>query len=167
MVAQDYARTYRANSVLTASPGQLVLMLYDGALKAMAVAREAFALAKRHNKQRLADWRLIGDQAICGPRLDRAHDGVALFVAVHRRDLGLGQVLRGQHHRLEPDLLRRFQLHTHLLQLTRDIFPNILDRSADEHLAWNFHLDEAGRIDPLVPGILLIDIQTDRAIRKT
>lgn len=42
MVAQDYARTYRANAVLTASPGQLVLMLYDGALRALAVAREAF-----------------------------------------------------------------------------------------------------------------------------
>lgn len=42
MVAQDYARTYRANSVLTASPGQLVLMLYDGALKALHVAREGF-----------------------------------------------------------------------------------------------------------------------------
>lgn len=43
MVAQDYARTYRANSVLTASPGQLVLMLYDGALRALATAREGFA----------------------------------------------------------------------------------------------------------------------------
>jgi len=43
MVAQDYARTYRSNSVLTASPGQLVLMLYDGALRALALAREAFA----------------------------------------------------------------------------------------------------------------------------
>lgn len=43
MVAQDYARTYRANSVLTASPGQLVLMLYDGALKALSIAREGFA----------------------------------------------------------------------------------------------------------------------------
>lgn len=43
MVAQDYARTYRANSVLTASPGQLVLMLYDGALRSMSIAREAFA----------------------------------------------------------------------------------------------------------------------------
>lgn len=42
MVATGYARTYRANSVLTASPGQLVLMLYDGALKALAIAREAF-----------------------------------------------------------------------------------------------------------------------------
>lgn len=42
MVATGYARTYRANAVLTASPGQLVLMLYDGALKAMAIAKEAF-----------------------------------------------------------------------------------------------------------------------------
>ena len=42
MLAQSYARTYRANAVLTASPGQLVLMLYDGALKAMAIAQDAF-----------------------------------------------------------------------------------------------------------------------------
>lgn len=42
MVANGYARTYRANAVLTASPGQLVLMLYDGALKALGIAREAF-----------------------------------------------------------------------------------------------------------------------------
>lgn len=43
MVAKGYAATYRANAVLTASPGQLVLMLYDGALKAMENARDAFA----------------------------------------------------------------------------------------------------------------------------
>ncbi|MBA4137979.1 MAG: flagellar export chaperone FliS [Opitutus sp.] len=43
MVAQDYARTYRANSVLTASPGQLVLMLYDGALRCLAISRDAFS----------------------------------------------------------------------------------------------------------------------------
>ncbi|MDI1249338.1 MAG: flagellar export chaperone FliS [Lacunisphaera sp.] len=42
MLAQNYARTYRSNSVLTASPGQLVLMLYDGALKALGQAGEAF-----------------------------------------------------------------------------------------------------------------------------
>jgi len=43
MLAQGYARTYRTNAVLTASPGQLVLMLYDGALKALAIALDAFA----------------------------------------------------------------------------------------------------------------------------
>src|SRR5690606_28297806 len=42
MLAQTYARTYRSNAVLTASPGQLVLMLYDGVLKALALARTAF-----------------------------------------------------------------------------------------------------------------------------
>jgi flagellar protein FliS len=42
MLAQSYAQTYRTNAVLTATPGQLVLMLYDGALKALAIARDAF-----------------------------------------------------------------------------------------------------------------------------
>ena len=42
MVANGYVHTYRSNAILTASPGQLVLMLYDGALNAMALAREAF-----------------------------------------------------------------------------------------------------------------------------
>jgi flagellar secretion chaperone FliS len=41
MYAQDYARTYRANSILTASPGQLVLMLFDAALNSLATARQA------------------------------------------------------------------------------------------------------------------------------
>jgi len=39
MYAKDFARAYRANSILTASPGQLVLMLFDGALKSLAIAR--------------------------------------------------------------------------------------------------------------------------------
>ena len=43
---KSYVQTYRSNAVLTASPGQLVLMLYDGALKAMAIARDAFDRAE-------------------------------------------------------------------------------------------------------------------------
>ncbi len=42
MVSKDCARAYRANSVLTATPGQLVLLLFEGALNSMALAREAF-----------------------------------------------------------------------------------------------------------------------------
>lgn len=41
MYAQDYARTYRANSILTASPGQLVLLLFDAVLNSLAIARKA------------------------------------------------------------------------------------------------------------------------------
>jgi flagellar protein FliS len=68
MVAQQYARTYRANSVLTASPGQLVLMLYDGALKSLARAREAFAAPAEDfrriaviNEQLLKTQQIIGE----------------------------------------------------------------------------------------------------------
>ncbi len=44
MLAQGYARTYRTNAILTASPGQLVLMMYDGVLKSLALALEAFKM---------------------------------------------------------------------------------------------------------------------------
>lgn len=47
MTPQTYARAYQAQSVLTASPGQLVLLMYDGALRFMAQARAAFALPER------------------------------------------------------------------------------------------------------------------------
>jgi flagellar protein FliS len=40
-MAHGYARTYQAQAVLTASPGQLVLMLYDGALRFLGHARDA------------------------------------------------------------------------------------------------------------------------------
>jgi flagellar protein FliS len=41
LVAHGYARTYQAQSVLTASPGQLILMLYDGALRFLGHAKDA------------------------------------------------------------------------------------------------------------------------------
>ena len=41
MVATGYARTYQVQSILTASPGQLVLLLYDGALRFLAQAHVA------------------------------------------------------------------------------------------------------------------------------
>jgi len=44
MVASDCARAYRTNSIVTASPGQLVLMLFDGVLRSLAIARDAFGM---------------------------------------------------------------------------------------------------------------------------
>ena len=40
-MAQGYARTYQAQAVLSASPGRLVLMLYDGTLRFLDHARDA------------------------------------------------------------------------------------------------------------------------------
>ena len=47
MVAGTYARTYQTQSVLTASPGHLVLMLYDGALRFLALAHAAMETGVR------------------------------------------------------------------------------------------------------------------------
>jgi flagellar protein FliS len=52
MVANGYARTYQTQAVLTASPGQLVLMLYDGALRFLAQAHAAMEADQN-------DWRRI------------------------------------------------------------------------------------------------------------
>jgi flagellar secretion chaperone FliS len=41
LAARGYARTYQAQSVLSASAGQLILMLYDGALRFLGHARDA------------------------------------------------------------------------------------------------------------------------------
>lgn len=65
MLAQGYARTYRTNAVLTASPGQLVLMLYDGALKALAIALDAFGQPEEDTRRiETINTQLIKAQAI-------------------------------------------------------------------------------------------------------
>ena len=65
MVTAGYARTYRANSVLTASPGQLVLMLYDGALKAIGLARESFETVHEDPRRiEIINQQLLKAQAI-------------------------------------------------------------------------------------------------------
>ena len=64
MVSTGYARTYRANAILTASPGQLVLMLYDGALKAMHIAREAFTDSDEVKRIEIINTQLLKAQAI-------------------------------------------------------------------------------------------------------
>jgi flagellar protein FliS len=45
-MAQGYARAYQSQAVLTASPGQLVLMLYDGALRFLGHAHDALQSAE-------------------------------------------------------------------------------------------------------------------------
>ncbi len=71
MLAQGYARVYRTNAVLTATPGQLVLMLYDAALKALALAREGFARPESDFRRiEVINAQLIKAQAIIGELQD-------------------------------------------------------------------------------------------------
>jgi flagellar protein FliS len=87
MVAQDHARTYRANSVLTASPGQLVLMLYDGALRALHLARVGFAQPENDPRRFEAiNTNLLKAQAIIGELQDTLdHQAGGEFAATMHR----------------------------------------------------------------------------------
>ena len=65
MLAQGYARTYRSNAVLTASPGQLVLMLFDGVLSALAIARDAMGRSEGDcRRMEVINRQLLKAQAI-------------------------------------------------------------------------------------------------------
>jgi len=46
-----FARAYQTQSVLTASPGQLVLMLFDGALRFLSQAQDSFASDESNPKR--------------------------------------------------------------------------------------------------------------------
>jgi flagellar protein FliS len=62
---RDYARVYRNNAILTASPGQLVLMMFDGALRSLALARGAFDRPKTDIKRiEVINRELLKAQAI-------------------------------------------------------------------------------------------------------
>lgn len=65
--AHPYARAYQSQSILTASPGQLVLLMYDGALRFMAQARAAFALPEDAPRRiETINTSLLRAQAILG-----------------------------------------------------------------------------------------------------
>ncbi len=62
---RDFARVYRENSILTASPGQLVLMMFDGASRSMALAHAAFERPKADLRRiEIINRELIKAQAI-------------------------------------------------------------------------------------------------------
>jgi len=135
MLAQGYARTYRANAVLTASPGQLVLMLYDGALKSLALAREAFA-QPAENPRRIAviNEQLLKAQSI----LNELQSGLNLaaggeFAATLQR-------LYDYHNRrlFEANLRKReepvIEVEKLLLEL-REAWARMLAQGADETVA--------------------------------
>ncbi len=62
---RDCARIYRENAILTASPGQLVLMMFDGAIRAMAQAHAAFDRPKTdYRRIEIINRELLKAQAI-------------------------------------------------------------------------------------------------------
>jgi len=64
MKLAPYARAYRQNSVQTASPGQLILMLFDGALRFMGNALCGFELEDVIERNETVHLNLVKTQAI-------------------------------------------------------------------------------------------------------
>jgi flagellar protein FliS len=83
MVANSYARTYQTQAILTASPGQLVLMLYDGALRYLALAHAALETDE-------SDWRRF---EIINRNLQRAQNIIAELRGTLNHEAG-GEVAR-------------------------------------------------------------------------
>lgn len=64
MKRSHYAKSYKAASVNTASPGKLVLMLYDGALRFMNAAEEAFQIEDHCRRNEEVNNNLLRAQSI-------------------------------------------------------------------------------------------------------
>ncbi|MEA3212884.1 MAG: flagellar secretion chaperone FliS [Chthoniobacter sp.] len=62
----SYAHAYRQNSVQTASPGQLILMLFDGALRFMNRALAGFGENEVTQRNEAVHVNLVKSQAIIG-----------------------------------------------------------------------------------------------------
>ena len=127
MTPQTYARAYQAQSVLTASPGQLVLLMYDGAQRFMAQARAAFALPER-TPRRIENINTALLRAQAG-HLHFAYarqQGIqALSGDAHRLAAGLqpGCLLQGWGGRLGSDFMQRRAQCFELRQQTGIIQP--------------------------------------------
>ncbi len=64
MKSTPYLNVYRQNSVQTASPGQLILMLFDGALRMMNMALKGFEEPDVLRRNETVHFNLIKTQAI-------------------------------------------------------------------------------------------------------
>jgi flagellar protein FliS len=88
-------QAYRANAVLTASPEQLVVMLYDGAIRFL---RQADALFEEgawpQGVERIGRAQAIVDELLCTLNMDAGElsqrlEAIYIFCAGHLRDARL------------------------------------------------------------------------------
>lgn len=63
-LAQQFAKSYRTAAVGTATPGQLVLMLFDGALRFMTAARRGFGIEHLGQRNEQIHNNLIKAQSV-------------------------------------------------------------------------------------------------------
>jgi flagellar secretion chaperone FliS len=122
MITADCAQAYRRNAVVTASPGQLVLMLFDGALRSLNIAREAFSMPPE-------DMRRI---AVINTQLIKAQNIIAELQGTLNLEAGDGKFAR--------EMYRLYDYYTRRLMeanLRKQIEPVEVERLLGEvRTAW-------------------------------
>lgn len=129
MVTQGYARMYRANSIITATPGQLVLMLYDGALKAMDLALDAFEQpADDRGRIALINRHLLKAQMIISELQGNLNlqDGGDFAATMHQLYDYHNRRLLQANVRKDPEIIREVE---RLLREIRDAWAQMLAQS--------------------------------------
>jgi flagellar protein FliS len=129
MQLSQFAKSYRAAAITTATPGQLVLMLFDGALRSMAIALNAFEeknIARRdemiHEKLMNAHEIILELQNSLNLKVpgDFPRRMWALYAFMMKQ-------LRQANLRKDPEPIRVVEP---LLRKIRDAWAEMLDRSA-------------------------------------
>ena len=126
-----FAKSYRATAIATATPGQLVLMLFDGALRSMAIAINAFEDQDSVQRNEVVHNKLTNAQEILlelRTSLDLKVPGGFPQRMWALYDLMMAQ-LRDANHRKDPAPIRVVE---RLLGTIRDAWSTMLQSSASK-----------------------------------
>jgi flagellar protein FliS len=131
MQLSQFAKSYRATAISTATPAQLILMLFDGALRSMAIALNGFQ-----------ETDVIKRNEVIHNKLTNAHDIILeLQTSLDLKQPGefprrmwalyafMMSQLRQANMRKDPEPIRIVE---RLLKKIRDAWAEMLERSASQ-----------------------------------
>jgi flagellar protein FliS len=131
MQPKQYLKSYRDTAIATATPGQLILMLFDGALRSMAIALSGFKEggASRRNEQ--IHNKIVNAQEILRElqiSLDMKVPGGFSQRMWSLYDFMIGQLQKANLSK-EPEPIRIVE---RLLRKIRDAWAEMLERSTNQ-----------------------------------
>ena len=131
MQLAQFAKTYRQAAVATATPGQLILMLFDGALRSMAIALDAFQEEDPIRRNERIHNKLVNAHDIIlelQTSLDLKVPGDFPRRMWALYDFMMAQLRQANLHK-DPEPIRIVE---RLLRKIRDAWAEMLDRSASK-----------------------------------
>ena len=123
MIQNKAYAAYNNSKILTASPAELTLMLYDGAIKFTNIAIAAIEqkdIEKAHNNIMKTERIIIEFQSTLDHKYEVAKDFVAVYTYLIRR-------LRDANLKKDPEILEEVLKH---LRTMRDTWKEVMDKTA-------------------------------------